>query len=170
MDDVFVQGFTSEQSPATHVELFSGACLVFLCACSSVFDESMTRQITPNDHTRRVPERKTGATCNNSGKCSIDPLIVKQCPGCRLQKCLRWETAKKLFVFKLNSRHVKDGDFKFLGSLIIVTSACGGRISFLKCLMFQFSKFLPRGSVEMELGQVLSEHYWLSKQPGPLLY
>ena len=39
---------------------------------------------------------------------------------------------------------MKDGDFKFLGSLIVVTSACGGRISFLKCLMFQFSKFLSR--------------------------
>ena len=60
-------------------------------------------------------------------------------------------------MFKLNSRHVKDGDFKFLGSLIIVTSACGGRISFLKCLMFQFSKFLSCGSVGMELSQVLNE-------------
>ena len=57
----------------------------------------------------------------------------------------------------LNSRHVKDGDFKFLGSLIVITSACGGRISFLKCLMFQLSKLLSCGSVGMELGQVLNE-------------
>ena len=43
LDDVFIQVFTSEQSPVTHVELSSGGpfpCLVFLRACSSVFDES----------------------------------------------------------------------------------------------------------------------------------
>ena len=43
LDDVFFQVFTSELSPVIHVELSSGVpfpCLVFLRACSSVFDES----------------------------------------------------------------------------------------------------------------------------------
>ena len=57
----------------------------------------------------------------------------------------------------LNSRHVKDGEFKFLRSLIVVTSARGGRISFFNCLRIKLSKFLSHASVGMELGQVLNE-------------
>ena len=56
----------------------------------------------------------------------------------------------------LNSRHVKDGDFKFLGSLIVVTSGCRGRISFLSVKGFN-SLNSCHVSVGMELGQVLNE-------------
>ena len=44
----------------------------------------------PNNPSRRVPDRKTGARCPNFGKCLLNPSAVKHCPGCRLQKCLRW--------------------------------------------------------------------------------
>ena len=50
----------------------------------------------PEYPSRRVPERKTGATCPNLGKCLLNPSAVKHCPGCRLQKCLRWKGTKHL--------------------------------------------------------------------------
>ena len=50
----------------------------------------------PEYPSRRVPERKTGATCPNLGKCLLNPSAVKHCPGCRLQKCLRWGGTKQL--------------------------------------------------------------------------
>ena len=50
--------------------------------------------LTTNAPARRVPERKTSPTCPNSGICLLNPSAVKHCSGCRLQKCLRWETSK----------------------------------------------------------------------------
>ena len=57
----------------------------------------------------------------------------------------------------LNSRHVKDGDFKFLRSFRCHIRMWGKDLFFSKCLRFQSSKFLSHGSVGMELGQVLNE-------------
>ena len=77
------QVFTLGQSPATHVGRSSGG--LFVLEHPNAWNVSQ-----PNNPSRRVPERKTGATCPHFGKCLLNPSALKHCPGCRLQKCLRW--------------------------------------------------------------------------------
>ena len=81
--------------------------------------EYFTINPTANNPSRRVPERKTGATCTNFGKCILNPSALKHCPGCRFQKCLRWKrirhsTLTQLFLpVHYWLRPIKRGQFKF---------------------------------------------------------